>query len=205
LNRIEFLSILSSQLQGFTEAEKREILCDYEEHFSSGGAEGKTEEEICRRLGDPAAAARQYVEARQDAGRMDAPPPPRVVPPYRRPERLTFGSTMEAMRYLYQVSTADYVLSILLTLLFLALEVILLLTGASVSAGVFFALVAVPFVSALHFWTGMTVLFSLLCVFFSGLLICGAGAAVQKWWYRVIAGMAERDRAARPAQKEERI
>ena len=96
-------------------------------------------------------------------------------------------------------------LSILLTLLFLALEVILLLTGASVSAGVFFALVAVPFVSALHFWTGMTVLFSLLCVFFSGLLICGAGAAVQKWWYRVIAGMAERDRAARPAQEEERI
>lgn len=203
MNRIEFLSILSGQLTGFTEAEKREILCDYEEHFASGAAEGKTEEDICRRLGDPADIAREYVEARLAAsGKKAAPSRTRAFPPYRRPERLTFGSTMEAMHCLYQSSTGGYVGGILLILLFSLIDAALLLAGASVCLGALFSLIAVPFLFALYFWMGMIVLFALLSVFFIGLLICGAGAALQKCLYRIIAGMAERKSAAPAPEKE---
>jgi len=53
MTRKEFLTQLKKSLGGVPETEKREILADYEEHFTSGLAEGKSEEEIARLLGNP--------------------------------------------------------------------------------------------------------------------------------------------------------
>ncbi len=66
MNKEEFLLVLKNNLRGFTNEEMQEILYDYEEHFSVGGAEGKTEEEIAKELGDPVTIARQYSESNKN-------------------------------------------------------------------------------------------------------------------------------------------
>jgi uncharacterized membrane protein len=53
MTKKEFLTQLKKSLAGVPEAEKKEILADYEEHFQAGLAEEKSEEEICRLLGSP--------------------------------------------------------------------------------------------------------------------------------------------------------
>lgn len=60
MSRNEFLNILERSLGGMSQMEKNDILYDYKEHFNAGLSEGKTEEEICSALGDPAAIAKQY-------------------------------------------------------------------------------------------------------------------------------------------------
>lgn len=66
MKRAEFLEKLISGLSTLTPDERSDILNDYTEHFSAGEAEGKTEEEICNRLGDPKALAEDYLDGRQD-------------------------------------------------------------------------------------------------------------------------------------------
>jgi uncharacterized membrane protein len=71
MNREQFLARLGRALGGMSAAEKREILADYEEHFRSGLAEGRSEEEIARALGNPAALGGSYrVESLTDASRQ---------------------------------------------------------------------------------------------------------------------------------------
>lgn len=60
MNKNEFLHKLKNSLNGLTEAEKNDILYDYEEHFSIGLEKGKTESEICESLGDPKTIAKQF-------------------------------------------------------------------------------------------------------------------------------------------------
>lgn len=60
MSRIEFLQNLEYYLRGIPEADKNEILYDYEEHFRIGLEQGKTEEEIARSLGDVRSIARQF-------------------------------------------------------------------------------------------------------------------------------------------------
>ncbi|HOJ77488.1 MAG TPA: DUF1700 domain-containing protein [Bacillota bacterium] len=60
MNKDEFLNRLKNSLTGLTEAEKKDILYDYEEHFSIGLEKGKTESEICESLGDPKTIAKQF-------------------------------------------------------------------------------------------------------------------------------------------------
>lgn len=60
MNRTEFLNGLNNQLSRIPQADRDEILYDYEEHFSIGLEHGKTEEEIAKDLGDPKAIARQF-------------------------------------------------------------------------------------------------------------------------------------------------
>lgn len=57
----EFLSALEGALSGMDTEEKREILSDYEEHFTLGLAAGKSEEQIAASLGDPGQLAKMYV------------------------------------------------------------------------------------------------------------------------------------------------
>jgi uncharacterized membrane protein len=59
-NKNEFLTDLTRGLSGLPQAEKDDILYDYEEHFSIGREEGKTENDICEALGDPKNIAKQY-------------------------------------------------------------------------------------------------------------------------------------------------
>lgn len=60
MNRSEFLSSLKDELRRIPQVDRNEILYDYEEHFSIGLEQGKTEEEISMDLGDPRTIARQF-------------------------------------------------------------------------------------------------------------------------------------------------
>lgn len=53
MTKTEFLNIISNGLYDFPEKVRKDILSDYEEHFSLGIASGKTEEEIINELGNP--------------------------------------------------------------------------------------------------------------------------------------------------------
>ena len=53
MNKQEFMRKLGKSISGLPETDKQELLADYEEHFQNAIADGKTEEEIARRLGNP--------------------------------------------------------------------------------------------------------------------------------------------------------
>ena len=61
MTKSEFMESLSKALDAVAFLQKQEILADFEEHFSVGLSEGKTEEEISTQLGDPQQIARQFV------------------------------------------------------------------------------------------------------------------------------------------------
>lgn len=63
MNEKRFLQELKNGLQKLPEAEQEDILMDFEEHFSVGKAEGKTEEEIAGALGSPQQIAREMKAA----------------------------------------------------------------------------------------------------------------------------------------------
>jgi len=60
MTKNEFITILNSQLSGIPENERKDMIYDYEEHFRFAMEEGKTEEQICRELGDPKEIIKQY-------------------------------------------------------------------------------------------------------------------------------------------------
>ena len=59
MNKSEFLSQLSSSLRNIPNSEKEDIISEYETHFISGKQDGKCEEEIARKLGNPKAIAKE--------------------------------------------------------------------------------------------------------------------------------------------------
>lgn len=62
MTKQEFLDILSQSLK-VSQEEKKDIIYDYEEHFSIGIENGKTEQELINELGDPKTIAKQYTAA----------------------------------------------------------------------------------------------------------------------------------------------
>ena len=60
MNKKQFLQSLDKELSGIPDEEKKDILFDYREHFSMGEADGKSEEEIAKALGNPNALAKRY-------------------------------------------------------------------------------------------------------------------------------------------------
>lgn len=60
MNKNEFINKLDSSLKGISYEDRKEIIFDYEEHFSIGIQQGKTEEEIAAALGDPILLAKQF-------------------------------------------------------------------------------------------------------------------------------------------------
>jgi uncharacterized membrane protein len=60
MKREQFLSELRRALGRMSDQEKREVLYDYEEHFRMGLAEGKSEEDIARALGNPRYLGKSY-------------------------------------------------------------------------------------------------------------------------------------------------
>jgi uncharacterized membrane protein len=60
MNRDQFLAQLRKALGRTAEVDKREILADYEEHFKVGIAEGRSEDEIARALGNPSAIGNAF-------------------------------------------------------------------------------------------------------------------------------------------------
>ncbi len=58
----EFIDELMSYLSGLSDAEKREIILDYEEYFREGRANGRTDAEIANGLGSPFDLAQDTLE-----------------------------------------------------------------------------------------------------------------------------------------------
>ncbi|NDI35997.1 DUF4097 family beta strand repeat-containing protein [Chengkuizengella sediminis] len=61
MNKNEFLKQLEFLLKDVHEADRREILYDFLEHFDIGLANGKSEEELVRELGDPKVIAKDLL------------------------------------------------------------------------------------------------------------------------------------------------
>ncbi|WP_237982118.1 DUF1700 domain-containing protein [Bacillus thuringiensis] len=59
MNKSEFLEQLSSSLRNMPNVEKKDIISEYETHFISGKQDGKCEEEISRKLGNPKTIAKE--------------------------------------------------------------------------------------------------------------------------------------------------
>lgn len=60
VNKSDFLNTLEDALNNIPYEDKKEIMYDYEEHFRIGAENGKTEDEICKSLGDPKVLAKLY-------------------------------------------------------------------------------------------------------------------------------------------------
>jgi len=60
MKKSEFMAELKRSLRRMSDAERKEILSDYEEHFRSAAAEGRDEEEIAGSLGSPRVLGRSY-------------------------------------------------------------------------------------------------------------------------------------------------
>ena len=60
MTKYEFLRIIEEGLEDFPTNERNDILYDYEEHFTYGRADGKTDEEIINELGNPYEIVNQY-------------------------------------------------------------------------------------------------------------------------------------------------
>lgn len=61
MNKNEFLTKLDSYLRKLPSEERQDILQDFEEHFTIGLEEGKTEEEISESLGSPSSIAKEIL------------------------------------------------------------------------------------------------------------------------------------------------
>ncbi len=60
MTREAFVTELARSLGRMPEADRKEILYDYEEHFRMGIADGKNEEEIARALGNPRVLGKSF-------------------------------------------------------------------------------------------------------------------------------------------------
>ncbi|MBK1811939.1 DUF1700 domain-containing protein [Clostridium sp. YIM B02505] len=69
MRKYEFMIEMERYLDKVSEAERKEILYDYEEHFRIGKENGKAEEEICMELGDPREIASSYIGDYKDTNK----------------------------------------------------------------------------------------------------------------------------------------
>lgn len=60
MNKLEFMTLLKSELERLKVQKIYEILADYEEHFAHAARKGIHEEEISRKLGSPLTLAKAY-------------------------------------------------------------------------------------------------------------------------------------------------
>lgn len=67
MNREEYIAELKKQLRVLSESEVSDICGDFEEHFSIGLSQGKTEHEISAELGDPKTVADTYLSDNMEA------------------------------------------------------------------------------------------------------------------------------------------
>ena len=74
MTKLEYMNQLEAYLNGVSPADRQDIIQDFEEHFSAGLENGKSEEQICRELGSPKEFAAQYTDNVQPPRSVQAPP-----------------------------------------------------------------------------------------------------------------------------------
>lgn len=60
MNKAEFMGQLAESLGRLPKPDLDDILADYEEYFACAALEGRNEQELCERLGDPKKLAKEY-------------------------------------------------------------------------------------------------------------------------------------------------
>lgn len=75
MNKELFLTELEERLASLNESDREELLEDYQEHFRSGKAEGKSEEEIVLSLGTPKSIAEDIFTEREELLQDPITPP----------------------------------------------------------------------------------------------------------------------------------
>ena len=119
MTRAAFLARLRSGLRGLDGEDIEELVADYDAHFAEGAADGRSEEEVARALGDPGRLAR---ELRAEAGlrRWESRPSP--------------GSYLGALIALIGVVALDFILILPLLLI---VGVVLFAVGVALIAVIF--------------------------------------------------------------------
>ena len=100
MTKSEFLNELSSGLAGLDGTLRGEIYNDFADHFTEGAAQGMSEDEICRSLGQPAAIIKQCLEEYGSEVGVELQSPPKEntlqtgaqqpVPPQAQPPQTAF-------------------------------------------------------------------------------------------------------------------
>lgn len=91
MTKTEFLQQLYNHLLPLSQSERNDIISDFEEHFAVGLESGKTEEQICKELGDPYTCALQYLR-QTGSERTKAETVPPVVPVPKPAEQSYYGA-----------------------------------------------------------------------------------------------------------------
>jgi len=171
----DFMNQLAGMLGNMPEKDKKEILYDYEEHFTMGISEGKTEEEISRSLGDPKSIARQF---RFDCAIRTAE---------------TDKSTGNILRAVFAAGLLGFfnlviVLAPFLTLIGLLMGLFAMAFGFTISgAAAFIAVILSPFFPnlidiSIGYIFGVSLSVGLTCL---GLLLFIAGCYISKYSYKI--------------------
>ena len=78
MNRTEYMRVLEKRLGSLDSDEREEALQYYRDHFQEALAMGETEEEICKKLGDPDKIAR-FILAEYSVDNLDEKRPGRSI------------------------------------------------------------------------------------------------------------------------------
>lgn len=135
MTKNDFLNTLYRELLYLAAKERQEIMQDYEEHFEAGLEQGKTEEEICRSLGDPKEIAQTYLQQSQ-AGPAPQTPPAAPAGPAAAPARPSPANDRVLYTVLFILDIVFFAFPGLPTGLALAFAGVMVLI-VSIAAGIF--------------------------------------------------------------------
>ena len=80
MTREQFIVELRKGLGGMPEAEKHEVIADYEEHFRMAAADGRSEDQTSQALGNPRVIGRSYrIDAMLEESREGGPAGARAI------------------------------------------------------------------------------------------------------------------------------
>jgi uncharacterized membrane protein len=156
MSKEEFISQLRGSLGAMRGEEKNDILADYEEHFRMGMASGKTEEDICRALGNPKILGKSFaIDAMLEEGKTD-------------------GKPMEVLRAVFAFLSLGFLNIVVVLGPFIALVAVIVslwAAAAAVALSGIAAVVAIAFEPSFVSFSGLSVPF----ILFAGLGIAALG------------------------------
>lgn len=110
-NKSAFIDGLKDALLRYGITEQRDILLDFEQHFSDGAAAGETEAQTCEKLGDPEEIAKQYVSEGEfpigEAPKKAEPEPSEPTAAAEMPVSDGFGASPETVQAIDRVFHAE--------------------------------------------------------------------------------------------------
>ncbi|MDP4088646.1 MAG: DUF1700 domain-containing protein [Bacillota bacterium] len=176
MNRNEFMYSLRNSLSAFPEKEREEIIYDYEEHFAVALQSGKTEDEVCRELGDPVNIGKQYKINSSIERASSNPTAGNIL------RAIVASLSLGLLNVIFVLGPFIAVASVLLSLLISGVAVAfsgIASTVAILINGIFPQLI--PFFTVTPWITGMLFAIALTC---AGMLICMFMSSLIKVFFK---------------------